>query len=76
MYLQGPQADFILGPDCYQGLKDWAEEFKLLLKGPPAGKNKAVKAKYVMLWAGKGSRTHIKSLKLTNTQRGDPDVLS
>ena len=72
---QGPQADFSPGPDCYQKCQDWVEECQLLLNGPLASKDKAVKANYVMLWAGKTGRTHIKSLNLTEAQRSDPALL-
>ena len=35
----------------------------------------AVKANYVLIWAWKTGRTHIKSLNLTTEQKGDPGVL-
>ena len=34
-----------------------------------------MKANYVLIWAGKTGRTHIKSLNLTVEQKGDPSVL-
>ena len=34
-----------------------------------------MKANYVLIWAGKTGRTHIKSLNLTADQKGDPSVL-
>ena len=61
---QGPQADFSQGPDLYQRCQEWKEECELLLNGPLAGKDNAIKASYVRLWAGKTGRTHIKSLNL------------
>ena len=74
-HTQGPQADFSPGPDCYQRCQDWKEECELLIQGPLASKNNAVKASYIMLWAGKTGRTHIKSLNLAAEERGDPAVL-
>ena len=74
-HLQGPQADFSQGPDLYQRCLDWREECELLLNGPLAGKSAAVKSNYVMIWAGKTGRTHIKSLNLTEEQRASPATL-
>ena len=54
---------------------DWVEECELLLNGPLASNGKAVKANYVLIWAGKTGRTHIKALNLTTEQKGDPGVL-
>ena len=34
-----------------------------------------MKANYVLIWAGKTGRTHIKSLNLTAEQKGDPSML-
>ena len=74
-HLPSPQPDFTPGPDCYQKCIDWVEECELLLNGPLASKSKAVKANYVLIWAGKTGRMHIKSLNLTTEQKGDPSVL-
>lgn len=68
-HLPVPKADFMLGPECYQKCMDWVEECDLLLNGPLALRSKAVKANYVLIWAGKTGRTHIKSLNLTGETR-------
>ena len=34
-----------------------------------------MKENYVLIWAGKTGRTHIKSLNLTAEKKGDPSVL-
>ena len=46
-----------------------------MLDGPLSAKSNAVKASYVMLWAGKTGRTHIKSLNLDEADRGNPKTL-
>ena len=69
------KGDFTPGSECYQRCLDWVEECELLLNGPLALKSKATKANYVLIWAGKTGRTHIKSLNLTAEQRRDPNVL-
>ena len=74
-HLPTPKGNFTLAPECYQKCLDWVEECELLLNGPLASKSKAVKANYVLIWAGKTGRTHIKSLNLTTEQKGDPSVL-
>ena len=74
-HLPAPKGNFTPGPECYQKCLDWVEECELLLNGPLASKSKAVKANYVLIWAGKTRRTHIKSLNLTAEQKGDPSVL-
>ena len=74
-HLPAPKGNFTPGPECYQRCLDWVEECELLLNGPLASKSKAVKANYVLIWAGKTGRTHIKSLNLTTEQKGDPSVL-
>ena len=74
-HLPAPKGNFTPGPECYQKCLDWVEECELLLNGPLASKSKAVKANYVLIWAGKTGRTHIKSLNLTTEQKGDPGVL-
>ena len=73
-HLPAPKGNFTPGPECYQRCLDWVEECELLLNGPLASKSKAVKANYVLIWAGKTGRTHIKSLNLTTEQKGDPSV--
>ncbi|KAK2557878.1 hypothetical protein P5673_019855 [Acropora cervicornis] len=74
-HLSAPKGNFTPGPECYQKCLDWVEECELLLNGSLASKSKAVKANYVLIWAGKTGRTHIKSLNLTTEQKGDPRVL-
>ena len=74
-HLPAPKGNFTPGPECYQKCLDWVEECELLLNGLLASKSKAVKANYVLIWAGKTGRTHIKSLNLTTEQKGDPGVL-
>ena len=74
-HLPAPKGNFTPGPECYQKCLDWVEECELLLNGPLASKSKVVKANYVLIWAGKTGRTHIKSLNLTAEQKGDPSVL-
>ena len=77
-HLPAPKGNFTPGPKCYQKCLDWVEECELLLNGPPALKSKAVKANYVLIWAGKAGkagRTHIKSLNLTMEEKRDPSVL-
>jgi len=73
--VQGPQADFTQGPDLYHRCLDWKEECELLLNRPLAGKSDAVKSNYILIWAGKKGRTHIKSLNLTEAQRSNPTNL-
>ena len=46
-----------------------------MLSGPLQAKSNAVKSSYVQLWAGKAGRTHLKSLNLTEAQRGNPDTI-
>ena len=75
LYLQGPKADFAIGPDTHQKCLEWKEECELLLNGPLATKNATVKSNYVRLWAGKTGRTHLKSLNLTAEQQIDPNFL-
>lgn len=74
-HLRAPKGNFTPGPEYYQKCLDWVEECELLLNGPLASKSKAVKANYVLIWAGKAGRTHIKSLNLTTEEKGDPSVL-
>ena len=74
-FTKGPEVDFSPGPDCYQRCQDWVEECNLLLNGPLASKSRSVKANYVLIWAGKPGRTHIKSLRLTDDERQDPNNL-
>ncbi|PFX23285.1 28S ribosomal protein S18b, mitochondrial [Stylophora pistillata] len=74
-HLPAPKGNFMPGPECYQKCLDWVEECELLLNGPLASKSKAVKANYVLIWAGKAGRTHSKSLNLTMEEKGDPSVL-
>ena len=74
-HLPAPKGNFTPGPKCYQKCLDWVEECELLLNGPLALKSKAVKANYVLIWAGKAGRTHIKSLNLTMEEKRDPSVL-
>ena len=57
-HLPAPKGNFTPGPECYQKCLDWVEECELLLNGPLASKSKAVKANYVLIWAGKTGRTH------------------
>ena len=73
--MPGPQADFTSGSDCYQKCLDWVEVCNLMLDGPLSAKSNTVKASYVMLWAGKTGRTHIKSLNLDEVDRGNPETL-
>ena len=42
---------------------------------PSASKSKEIKASYVLIWAGKVRRTHIKSLDLSAGQKKDPQIL-
>ena len=70
-----PKGNFTPGPECYQKCLDWVEECEPLFNGPLASKIKAVKAYYVLIWAGKTGRAYIKSLNLTTEQRGDPSLL-
>ena len=74
-HLPAPKGNFTPGPKCCQKCLDWVEECELLLNGPLALKSKAVKANYVLIWAGKAGRTHIKSLNLTMEEKRDPSVL-
>lgn len=74
-HVLSPQADFTAGPDCYQKCLDWVEECELFLNGPLAAKSKAVKANYVLIWAGKIGRAHIKTLDLLPEEKRDPSVL-
>lgn len=39
-----------------------------------ASKGKAVKGNYVLIWAGKTGRKHIKTWKLSAEQEADPSV--
>ena len=64
-----PQADFLCCPDCYQKCQDWVEECELLLNGPLASKSKEIKESYVLIWAGKFGRRHIKLLNLSAEQK-------
>ena len=75
-HLPAPKGNFTPGPECYQTCLDWVKECELLLNVPLASKSKAVKATYVLIWAGKGGRTHIKSLNLTMEEKGDRSVLN
>ena len=74
-FIKGPEADFSPSQDCYERCQDWVDEYNLLLNGPLASRSRAVKANYVLIWAGKQGRTHIKSLHLTDEQKQDPTVL-
>ncbi|RMX49495.1 hypothetical protein pdam_00023953 [Pocillopora damicornis] len=74
-HLPAPKGNFTPGPECYQTCLDWVKECELLLNVPLASKSKAAKATYVLIWAGKGGRTHIKSLNLTMEEKGDRSVL-
>ena len=74
-HLPAPKGNFTPGPKCYQTCLDWVKECELLLNVPLASKSKAAKATYVLIWAGKGGRTHIKSLNLTMEEKGDRSVL-
>ena len=74
-HFQAPQADFSPGPDCYQKCQDWVGKCELLLSGPLVWKSKEIKASYVLIWAGKIGRTHIKSLNLSAEQKKDPKIL-
>ena len=65
-HLPAPKGNFTPGPECYQKCLDWVKECELLLNGPLASKSKAVKAIYVLIWAGK---IHIKALNVTAEQK-------
>ena len=74
LYVSGPQADFSPGLDSYQSCEDWAKEVKLLLKDPPLTKGRQYRQTMLCLWQAKQG-THIKSLRLIEAQRADPDTL-
>jgi len=74
-HLPAPKGNFTPGPECYQKFLDWVEGYELVLNGPLAWKSNAVKANYVIIWAGKTGRANIKSLNLAPEQKGDPSVL-
>ena len=74
-HVKGPQADFTPGPECYSRFLEWEEECRLTLGGPLESLKQAVKANYVQIWAGKAGRMHLKSLKLTDAQKSDPEVI-
>jgi len=74
-HLPAPKGNFTPGLECYQKCLNWVKECELLLNGPLASKRKAVKAYYVIIWAGKTERTHNKSLNRSTEQEGDTSVL-
>ena len=45
------------------------------MDGPLISKSKALKANYVLIWAGKTGRRHVKSLNLTAEQKGESSLL-
>ena len=63
---QAPQADFL--PNCYQKCQDWVKECEPLQNCFLASKWKEIKASYVLIWAGKIIRTHIKLLNCSGEQ--------
>ena len=75
LHINGPQADFSPGPDCYQRCEDWAGEVKALLKGPLSTKSQGSTGKLCEVLAGKMGGTHNKSLWLTEAQVEDSDIL-
>ena len=53
--------DWTEDEDLHKRYKDWQDEVNLLLSAPLSAQSKAVKANYILIWAGKTARTYLKS---------------
>ena len=73
-YLQVPRADFYPAVTVIRSAKTGLRNASSFYD-PSASKSKEIKASYVLIWAGKVRRTHIKSLNLSAGQKKDPQIL-
>lgn len=72
-HVNGPTMDWSQDSGLFNRFEDWREEVQLMLKGPLNSKTRPVKASFIMLWAGKVARTHLRSNTVLNTD--DPDAI-
>ena len=62
-FVQGPKMDWTEDPDLHRCFREWREETELLVDTALLHiKDKTIKMKFVILWAGKEARTYLNTL--------------